>query len=513
MLSVNVSKHDRRPLVDQIVSGIRREIDSAHAPAGTRLPSIRDFARRHEVSRFTVVEAYDRLVAMGYIHSRRGAGFFAAPRAHAESAAADSDPREHHASVEWLIRRLLDADERTVLVGGPWLPGAWLEESGLRKALAGLARRNGRWLTDYGNPFGYLPLREHLAVLLSELDIAATPSQIVLTHGTSEALDLVIRTLLASGDAVLVDDPGYYNLFGNLRHAGVRMLGVTRTPEGPDLECLERLAAAHQPKIYFTQSTMHNPTGSSMSAHASFRVLQLAERHDFRVVEDDIFSDLQEPSTPRLASADRLERVIYVRSFSKTLSGSLRMGFVACSRQLANAIAETKMVTSITSSQCIERLVYVMLVEGHYRKFLGRIRQRVDDARGNVIRAMARVGVELFTEPRSGMFLWGRIPGIDDTMALAERALEDGYLLAPGRVFRPHLEQSPWMRFNVTACDDTRVESWLAAIAASPSIDRDARCVSRPVLGEPACAPPADVNPAAVTPAALRVKQAATRAS
>src|SRR6185312_10731347 len=153
-------------------------------------------------SRFTVVEAYDRLVAMGYLHSRRGAGFYtaAAPAPADTARPVPSDNHKRNEELVWLIRRLLEADENTILAGGPWLPNSWLDESGIRQSLNALARKNGAYLLEYGNPFGYLPLREHLVLLLSELGITAQPGQILLTHGTSQALELVIRYLLKPGD-------------------------------------------------------------------------------------------------------------------------------------------------------------------------------------------------------------------------------------------------------------------------------------------------------------------------
>ena len=329
MLSLSVSHNSDQPLAEQIVAGVKRQIDDRHLRPGSKLPSIRSFAEAYGVSRFTVVEAYDRLVAMGYLQSRRGAGFYtsAAPAA---THTAPSDAHKRNEQLVWLIRRLLEADDNTVLAGGPWLPNSWLDEGGIRQSLNVLARKNGAHLLEYGHPFGYLPLREHLALMLGGLGITAHAGQILLTQGTSQALELVIRYLLRPGDAALVDDPGYYNMFGNLRLQGVDMLAVPRNPDGPDLAALEKLAAAHRPKVYFTQSVMQNPTGTDMSPHVGFKVLQAAERHNFTVVEDDIFCDLQVKPTPRLATLDQLNRVIYVRSFSKTLSGSLRVGFVAC---------------------------------------------------------------------------------------------------------------------------------------------------------------------------------------
>jgi DNA-binding transcriptional MocR family regulator len=470
MLSLTIAQNSNESLAKQIVAGIKRQIDDRHLRPGTKLPSIRNFAATHGVSRFTVVEAYDRLVAMGYLQSRRGAGFYAAPTFTEAARPAPSDNHKRNEQLVWLIRRLLESDEHTVLAGGPWLPNSWLDEAGIRQALNALARKNGAYLLEYGHPFGYLPLREHLALMLGGLGIAAHAGQILLTQGTSQALELVIRYFLKPGDAALVDDPGYYNMFGNLRLQGVDMLAVPRNPDGPDLAVLETLAAAHRPKVYFTQSVVQNPTGTDMSPHVAFKLLQAAERHNFTVVEDDIFCDLQVKTTPRLATLDQLNRVIYVRSFSKTLSGSLRVGFVACTQNIANELADIKMLTSITTSQFTERLVYAMLVDGHYRKYLSRLHERLGEVRINVVRAFERMGLELFVEPADGMFVWARFPHVEDSLTLAAASQPDGIILAPGAVFRPHLERSPWMRFNVTACEDTRVRRWLQQQAVGKTV-------------------------------------------
>jgi DNA-binding transcriptional MocR family regulator len=463
MLSLTISQRSGQPLAAQIVAGIKRQIDERQLRPGTKLPSIRAFADAHHVSRFTVVEAYDRLVAMGYLQSRPGAGFYtaAAPAARVGSELAASESHKRNEDLVWLIRRLLEADDHKLLPGGPWLPNSWLDEAGIRQSLNVLARKNGAHLLEYGHPFGYLPLREHFTLMLSGLGITAHPGQILLTQGTSQALDLVIRYLLKPGEAALVDDPGYYNMFGNLRLHGIVMLAVPRNRDGPDVGVLETLAAAHRPKVYFTQSVMQNPTGTDMSPHIAFNVLQAAARHGFMVVEDDIFCDLQVKTTPRLATLDQLNRVIYARSFSKTLSGSLRVGFLACAQGIAEELADIKMLTSITTSQFNERLIYQMLVDGHYRKYLSRLHERLGETRINVVRAFGRLGMEVFVEPTDGMFVWARLPHIDDSLALAEASQRDGIMLAPGTVFRPHLERSPWMRFNVALCEDPRVQRWL----------------------------------------------------
>jgi DNA-binding transcriptional MocR family regulator len=266
MLSLNVVPRENRPLTDQIVMGVKRQIDDRQLRPGTRLPSIRTFAETHGVSRFTVVEAYDRLVAMGCLQSRRGAGFYVAARSEGAVPGAP-EAHQHNEQLVWLIRRLLEAGDHAALAGGPWLPNSWQDESGIRQALSALARKNGAHLLEYGNPFGYLPLREHLALTLADIGIAASPAQILLTQGTSQALDLVMRYLLQPGDCALVDDPGYYNLFGNLRMHGVEMLAVPRRPDGP----VTWRPSKRWPRRDDRRSTSRNPPCRTRRARAPAR--------------------------------------------------------------------------------------------------------------------------------------------------------------------------------------------------------------------------------------------------
>lgn len=454
MQILSLNRQDGRPLLDQIVHELRRRIESRELRPGSKLLSIRAFAEQHRVSRFTVVEAYDRLVALGCVRSQRGAGFFVAKAEDAGTREAREPAARRNDEIVWLIRRLLEADDGMLLAGGPWLPDDWLDQANLRRVMRAMGNNDGAHLIDYGHPFGYLPLRKHIAeAVLPDVGVKAHADQVILTCGASQALDLVSRTFLAPGDTVLVDDPGYYNLFANLRLQGVHLIGVPRHADGPDVDALDKLAAEHMPKLYFTQSVQQNPTGSTMTPHKVFRVLQAAARHGFTVVEDDIFSDLQPEPTPRLAALDQLQRVIYVRSFSKTLSGSLRVGFIACNDRLIDDLINTKMVTCINTSLFTEKLIYRLLTEGYYRKFIARLLDRLGEARRNTLAGFERVGLEAHGDNTRGMFVWACLPRIDDSLALAKFAINRGLMLAPGSVFRPGLQPSMWMRFNVAICE------------------------------------------------------------
>ncbi|MDO9596803.1 MAG: PLP-dependent aminotransferase family protein [Azoarcus sp.] len=460
MLMVSLDNAQATPLVEQIVDAVRSQIDDRILRAGMKMPPIRKLAESQQVSRFTVVEAYDRLVALGYLRSRRGSGFYVAPRREGgEGRQLASTDRA--VDVAWMMRQALDGGAAQIKASAGWLPPDWLDEDGLRRHLRSLSRRPDARLTAYGTAQGYLPLRQQLQVKLAEFGIGAAPHQIVLTEGATRALDILARHLVKPGDTVLVDDPGYFNFFGNLRLQGAILVGVPRKLDGPDVEQLEALLAHHKPRVFFTHSVLHNPTGANLSPGVAFRILQLAEKHDFLVIEDDTYADFHPHATTRLANLDQLNRVIFVGSFSKTLSGSLRVGFLAARPDLAAELTDVKTLTSVASSEFNEQLVYQMLTDGHYRKYLDRLQGRLAQATDECLRMLERIGLEVYLEPKGGVFVWARPPGFEDVAALASAAAAQNIMLAPGKVFRPQMQPSPWLRFNVAFATVPAVERFL----------------------------------------------------
>ena len=461
---VSLDPRNGIPLVEQIVASLRERIEQRGLRPGTRVPPIRRFADEHDISRFTVVEAYDRLVAQGYLSSKRGSGFYVAARSN-EASAEKPCKLERAVDAVWLIRRMIEDNPAMLNVSTGNLPRAWLDEAGIQRCVRSLARKSGTHLTEYGSPQGYLPLRNQLQVKLSEIGIGARASQIVLTHGASHALDLIIRYLLKPGDVVLVDDPGYYVLNADLKLHGVTLAGVPRRVDGPDVAAMEKLIEEHKPKAFFTQSVTHNPTGTELSSPVAFRVLQLAEKHDVTIVEDDAYGDFHAESVHRLATLDQLARVIFVGSFSKSLSSSLRVGFLAAREDIANDLTDVKILSSITTSEFNERMVYLMLTEGHYRKYLERVWRRLAESRAACLKNLEKSRVEFFCEPKQGLFLWVRIPGRDDSIEIANLAAEEGIVLAPGNVFRPHLEPCPWLRLNITTANAPKLFQFFKKLA------------------------------------------------
>jgi DNA-binding transcriptional MocR family regulator len=450
------------PLVTQIVAGFRQMVDDGALRPGAKLPSIRQFAHANGVSVYTVVDAYDRLVALGYFQSQANSGFFVRSRTSTETVTTGG-PGQYSFDSMWYLSRIFENRGLRSKPGCGWLPGDWLFADGLKRSQRALAAEDMD-LGGYGEPKGYLPLRQLVRDLLASREIVLGADQVLLTQGSSQAMDLAARNLVRPGDAVLVDAPGYANLLFSLRFLGAKLVGAPRTPDGYDLDLLEARIIEHRPKVFFTQPRLQSPTGSTASLSQLYRVLQLAEKYDFVVVENDIYADLDPQAHPSLASLDQLKRVLYIGSFSKTISPNIRVGYVAAGALLLEDMARLKMLSGLTSSEFTERLAYGALTDGRWRKHLKTLRDRLARGQQLLSAQLLSAGFELFTEPKAGMFLWARHPAFQNAAEMAYRAAEQDILLGPGHLFSVDLEPCQWLRFNVAWSQDEAFESFLGEL-------------------------------------------------
>ncbi len=459
-------------LTSRVMSSIRKQIANRSLPAGSKLPSIRSLAASMQVSASTVVEAYDRLVAEGLIQPRRGSGFYVASQA-APLALSEIGPKRDRAiDPLWVSRQSLDADSDGLKPGCGWLPPAWFPEDGLRKALRALSRGGNRALSEYGSALGLAPLRQLIGRRLADKGVEASPAQIMLTESGTQSIDLLCRFLLEPGGTVLVDDPCYFNFQALLRAHRVKIVGVPYTPTGPDPECFAKVLAEHKPSLYITNSAIHNPTGAVLSPVTAHRILKLAEQFSLTIVEDDIFADFEHTPAPRLAAFDGLDRVIQIGSFSKTLSASVRCGFIAARPDWIDGLLDLKIATSFGGGRLNGELVLNVLTDGSYRKHLDGLHLRLAKELAAVSKRLRGLGIEPWLEPQTGMFLWCKLPGGIDASDAARHALSRNVILAPGNVFSVSQSASNYMRFNVAQCPEPVFTVLQTAIEASAQPQR-----------------------------------------
>ncbi|KHJ53193.1 GntR family transcriptional regulator [Aureimonas altamirensis] len=441
----------------KVMDAVRARIEGRSLSPGARLPSVRAEARASGVSVSTVVEAYERLVAEGLIRSRPGSGFYVSPSAAPLMLKEVAPRRQREIDPFWISRQSLEAAPGTLMPGCGWLPADWMFESGLRRALRKVARGNAVDLADYGSPLGSERLRALLARRLLGLSIPAATDRIMLTESGTQAIDLVCRLLIEPGDAVLVDDPCYFNFHALLRAHRARIVGVRYGPDGPDTTAMESLIAQEGPRLYITNSAIHNPTGATLSPATAHKVVSLADRARMTIVEDDIFGDFEQEPAVRLAALDGLDRVICIGSFSKSVSASVRCGYVAARADWLDGLIDMKIATSFGGGRMAAALLYETLSDGACRRHMEEVRRKLGRAMDRTVARLERLGVTAEIRPRAGMFVWCRLPDGADAGRLASHCLGDGVVLAPGNAFSVTGAASQFMRFNVAQCGDDRI--------------------------------------------------------
>ena len=482
-------------LPEQLAERFAERIQQRLLAAGARLPSVRSCALRHAVSPSTVVAAYDLLQARGLVEARPQRGHFVrdlreppelrspgntGTAARAQGAEAPGARRHRPAPVDAtaLIRSMFQAQGGLPAPGMGTLPEAWLDAPLLQRALRRVCAEPEAWLR-YGEPAGSPRLRAALSQRLADLGVAAGSAQIVTTLGATHALDLISRTLLQAGDAVLVDEPGWAVEYARLTRMGMRLLPVPRgttADGGPDLAVMEALLKAHKPRLYVTVSVLHNPTGASLTPAAAHQVLRLAEAHDLTIVEDDTYAWLAPSHATRLAQLDGLQRTVYVSGFSKILVPQWRVGFVAAAPALAERLVDSKLVASLGTPGPLEEAVALCLEQGSLRRHAERVGSLLAAARVRTVK-LARVAGFEFVAPPAGLFGWVDVGA--DTEGLAQTLLDQGWLTAPGSLFHATPRPTTLMRVNFATSQDSRFWRVLRQCVAAATATHAAHSTSR----------------------------------
>lgn len=443
--------------IQAVVGEIQSRIASRTYTPGVRVPSVRAMAKTMQVSVSTVLEAYERLMAEGVLSARPGSGFYVAGPV-APLALTELGPRlDREIDPLWISRQSLETSGDALKPGCGWLPASWMYEAGVRKALRNLARADTSRLTEYASPLGHPPLRQFLSRRLAGMGIEAPLEQILLTESGTHAIDLIGRFLLEPGDTVLVDDPCYFNFHALLKAHRVNIVGVPYTATGPDIEAFGAALLEHTPRLYITNSGIHNPTGATLSPVTAHRLLKLCDTSGLVIVEDDIFGDFENTPAPRLSAFDGLSRVIQIGSFSKTISASIRCGYIAARGDWIESLADLKIATTFGGGRLAADIIHQAITDGGYRKHMDSVRLRLAEEMNRTITRLQAIGIQPWRVPQAGMCVWCQLPQGKDAAALARACLNQGVVLAPGNVFSQSMTAGDFLRFNVAQSGDARI--------------------------------------------------------
>lgn len=471
---IELDRSNPLPLYQQIVAQIGGMIRAGSLPAGYRLPPERRLAEELHVNRTTILNAYRELKAQGLITSHVGQGTVVLPLPVQDSGVLRHSANEpvwelvfskfssrFDAYVASDFMKLMNREDMLSFANGIADP-----------ALAPLEALRGAELfhpATLRSPVeGLIGLREQLSLHMRSMGTNVQPEEIMVLSGSQQGTDLVSRMLIDPGDVVVVEDPSYFPALQVFRSLGARILGVPVDGNGLCVDVLEELLQRYRPKLACVNPNFQNPTGTVLSLERRRRLLELAHRFRFLLLEGDAYGALRYAGEqlPTLKSMDSSGYVIYLSTFSKTIYPGLRIGWIAAHRKLIRRFALTRQVldthTNCLSQGAIEHFLRGGFWAPHLSKVKAEYAMRMELMR-KALDAYATQGFH-YALPQGGYHIWCRLPEGLPTSQLLTRCAEKNVIFLPGHLFFLSDGQEEYMRLNFTYAPKQRIAEGISLI-------------------------------------------------
>lgn len=477
-------KNNEIPLYRQIYERIQTAILNGKFSSRMRLPSSRDLAKQLGVSRITVVNAYEQLLAEGYLEGKIGAGTFVASqipedllqisKSEGKNKSANISPE--NVKISAFAKRLTETQSKISRFQSS--PNPLPFKNGLtavsefpfniwEKIATSVYRRSRYKISGYGEAAGYRPLREAVAAhFAASRGVHCDVEQIFITNGAQQALDLIGRILLEADDKVWIEDPCYQEAFGVFYSNGAQIIPVSVDAEGFDLAEAKRQSDAAK-LVYITPSHQY-PTGVTMSLARRLSLLEWARTNQAWIIEDDYNSEFRYAGRPlaSLQNLDNFGRVIYVGTFSKTIFPALRLGCLIVPKNLIEIFTAARALCDCHSPIFEQAILADFISEGHFARHLRRMRT-LYEKRQHFLVAEAEKNLSEFlkiSKAQSGMHLIGWLAEGLDEKQVAAKAFEKGLNLTPLSSYCITNKLPPGVILGYTGFDEKQIRQGIGKL-------------------------------------------------
>jgi DNA-binding transcriptional MocR family regulator len=439
-----------------LASEFSEMIRSRSLAAGDQLPSVRSLCKARKISPATVLRAYEALEAQGLIESRSRSGYYVRERPTQPKPPRTSQPKAQSTglAVSDLVFQTLEASRnREVIPLGSAFPSPnqfpWPK---LAQYLGSSARRLDPWKTVESLPPGSIELRREIVKRYLRLGISIDIEQIVVTAGALEALYLALQCVTTVGDTIAVESPTFYGCLQAAQRLGLHVVEIPMHPtQGLDIEALKTAIAKFPIRACWFMTTLHHPTGATLSQARKRELVRLLASEDIPLVEDDAYAELQFAATPEppAKAFDKAGRILHCGSFSKCLAPGYRLGWVAAGRYSAE-LSRRKIESSIATSLPIQEGIAAMLRRGGYDSHLKKLRFNLAAQQNAAMESLQRHFPKGYrvVAPAGGYFLWVECSSAVDSLDVHRRALDSGITVAPGPIFSARQQFKNYLRLN-----------------------------------------------------------------
>lgn len=444
-MKIKVDKSNRTPLYKQISGQIQAQILSGEIPEGFQFPSERQLADMLGVNRTTVLNAYKELKADGLIASHVGRGTIAARGGNGEisQGSYQKEPMWEYLFSDYMknrdgfdINKYLEiANQKDVI---SFAAGIASFENLPVRAFEGIEQgllSNPKELL-VSPVAGFSSLRKALSSYMQKRACFCQPSEIMVTSGSQQGIDLVARAFINPGDIVLIEEPSFFPAIQAFHAMGAKLMAVPMEEDGMDVDILEQLLSRYRPKLIYTMPTYHNPCGVTMCTAKRVRLLELANKYAVPILEDDPYSELtyEGETIAPLKSMDRSGYVIYLSTFSKTIYPGLRLGWICANKKLIQQLSDIRQLMDLHSSCISQQIAEHFITSGEMDEYLTFIRGEYCERRDMMSAALSRYAPPGFSwnMPDGGYYLWCKLPDGISAPTLASKAAENGVAILPG---------------------------------------------------------------------------------
>jgi DNA-binding transcriptional MocR family regulator len=456
MLLLKLKHNNGIPLYNQITDQIKEMIERDVIKPGYKLPSTRTLADRLGVNRSTVYEAYQELWALGYIESRPGSYSFVRKR----QELATGNTRKTKSIIPWnkqvspaseniyrtlhLIRSEYTAESvppNVINLSPLTMDKRLLPVEDFRKCMNKVLRESGTKVLDYGESNGYGKLRTYIANRLQLHSISVTADEVLITNGSQQGIDLILRLLTEPGSKIAVESPTYSLIIPLLKYFKLDVVSIPMLADGLDIDYLEKVLRKEKISLIYTIPNFQNPTGVTTDQVHRERLLGICEKHRVPIVEDGFEEEMKYFGNAVLPikSMDKGGVVIYIGTFSKVLSPGIRIGWIAADKDCIERLAAIKRYSDLTSNAVVQGAIYEYCSRGYYDLHIKRMHRIFARRMKTAIKALRKympAGKVSWVEPAGGYLIWLKLENHKlDTLKLNKAGLRNGVLVSPGPYF------------------------------------------------------------------------------
>jgi len=458
---IQLDKSDSKFLYFQLFEKIKELIELNILKPHTKLPSIRYLAEKLKVNSVTIVNAYNLLEKEGYIYKKVGSGSFVQDIGSKKNNMYFLD-EEAGINIDNLKINSDNKNEVINFASTAPMPDLFPIDDFKIVLNEVLDRDKGRAFT-YQESQGYLELRKAISNYLLVFNIKANENDVHIISGAQQGIDILSKALIDYGDIVFTENPTYTGAIAVFKSRSARILDIPINKDGIDLIDLEYKLKNFKPKFLYVMPNFQNPTGYTYSITKKKKLIELAEKHNFYIIEDDYLSDLylfEQGRFTSLKSLDNVDKVIYIKSFSKIFMPGLRLAFMIIPEKLYSDVLSAKHISDISTSSLIQRAFHLYLEKGIWQKHIEQVNNIYSERYDTIIKSIKKHMPKQikYVLPEGGLNFWFSLPSGYSGNKLYKLCLNNNVTIAPGSLFDVWQRDTNYFRLSIASVNKEKID-------------------------------------------------------